>query len=347
MRYIYNVKITDENLKQLQEILGITRGILNIDKGVFRVELKEEVETLAEKFNIDNVNWKPFDEFQNGTSQVSDDAADELLEENLKKSSEYTLAERIQILGSKVKPGSIVRVKTCSGTIHVVITKASKEEYQGYKMALDPEHYNQDTEIILEKGKDVLYRNLTYRALVRVVPEYITSIQKKDFVFGAGGLIVGRVINKEKLNDILNMENPAKPTVTEDEQNQLETEEVLDKMAPAGENESLEDGNVEEKPPFEDFLKEVNSPEELVQKANLEGTLLATALNLCIESKNSNMKKLLPMLQAKSSNKKMTQNALKNQMNEEMEDWCETIQYSLKEETVTYFLRIVSKRFKN
>lgn len=349
---VNNVKISSEDLEVLRKLLGVKRGILNFENGVFRVFSNEEVYALSERFTIDNVNWKPFDEFnKTGETLQENSAKNEEGEEGSekkmpeapeedgreqKKASEYSIEERNEIIGIKIKQGSIVRIKVSEKTIHLLITKTSKEEYQGYKMVLGTEGYNPDTDVLLKKGEDVIYRNLTYKALVRVTSELITGVTKGDFIYGQAGLIVGRVINKEKLETILNMQSSSIDREEPMVQSQL-SQEIATEDSPSE----------PEKPALEDYLDKAGSLEEFLGQTGLIGTVLETAIKLCIENKHSNMKKLLPMLQEKAQNKRLTQNALKSQMNDELAKWCENSEYSIKEETVAYLLKLTVKRFKN
>lgn len=363
MKY-YNVKITEEEKKRLCEILGITSGNFNLTSGIFRVTSKEAVNMLAEKFNIDNVNWSSYEEFKNGATishrknhNSAEDSCIEDVETERPSSYEWTLEERCKFIGNNPKVGSIVRIKKESETIHVLITKiASDGTHTGYKMILGTTGYSPEMgDIILEKYKDVVYRNLTYKAKVIVSTEEITQIKRKNFLFAAGGLVVGRILNDEVLKQILKRENKELEIETEAETpeiKELHVEETNESIfedqveTKTGEEATTvaeKEGNMLKENSFEEYVKGVSSAEELIDKMNLNGTVLSSAIRICVHNKSSNMKKLLPILQKQYSEKKMTQNSFKNQMNNEMTKWCEKSKYFLKEETVSYFLRVIVK----
>ncbi len=405
---LINVKISPKDLEVLRRVFGVKGGGLNFENGVFRVSSYEEVITLSEMFEIENVNWQSFDEFkkqynssdessgkeQSGKKSLKENggeakkpeereviSAEENKENTTTKTSEYSLEERKKIVGKRVKIGSIVRVKRDKKVVHVLITKVSSEGYQGRKLRLNIDGYNPDKEETLEKGEEVIYKNLTYKKLITVTPELIIEIKNKDIFCYQGDPIVGILISEEKKNKILNMpkdfvtnceemlsgklteeaseakvgsecavETPSSETTqaAEDEQQEPELEsasaEHEELECAAEKNLSCEDEA--EKTTVEECLEKSDLLEKFLLQTGLKGTLLELAIRLSVEDKHANMKKLLPMLQANVSNKRLTQNALKNQMNDELKELCQK-GYSLKEETVTYLLKLTVKKFKN
>lgn len=124
--------------------------------------------------------------------------------------------ERNQMIGERVVKGSIVRVKEDKKTVHIVIIDAKQPLYKGVKIVLTSENYNPDTEILLVKGEDAVYRNPNYKKEVRVLSELITDLQYENFIHSQGGTIVGRVINDETLQRICDNAYHTKPAGNEE-----------------------------------------------------------------------------------------------------------------------------------
>lgn len=124
--------------------------------------------------------------------------------------------ERNQLIGERIVKGSIVRVKEDKKTVHIVIIDVKQPLYEGVKIILTSEEYNPDTEILLVKGEDAVYRNPNYKKEVRVLPEIITDLQYENFIHGQGGTIVGRVINDETLQRICDNAYHTKPAGNEE-----------------------------------------------------------------------------------------------------------------------------------
>ena len=59
-----NVKVSSKDLEMLRKFFGVKGGGLNLENGVFRVSSEEEVFALAERFEIENVNWVSLDDFK-------------------------------------------------------------------------------------------------------------------------------------------------------------------------------------------------------------------------------------------------------------------------------------------
>lgn len=370
MYFPFNVKVSEEDRKRLCEILGITAGLLNLSNGVIRVNSKEAVELLAQKFNIDNVNWESYENFQNGVRNPSKKTEIEITqdterEQRMLQISDWTLEERKRFIGKKAKEGTIVRVKLSHEIIHVLITDVSATYLKGYKMILGTGGYDPESgDIILEKNKDVVYQNLTYKAKVIVTTELMADLRRQDFLYGYGGLVVGRICNEELLQQIL-QRNKVKETAAKPEEKV--PEEKIPNIGPITEvptihndekpedtpNESEKKTQVDltiaedEKngllPAFEEYVVSKSS-EEVITAMNLEGSILAEAIRICMTSKSFNMKKLLPVLQKNYAEKRMTQTAIKCQMNYELAEWCEKKQFSLSEENVSYLLKLLVKK---
>lgn len=357
-----NVKVSQKDLEAIRKFLGVNVGILNIERGVFRVSSDEDVMALSEKFDIENVDWKSFGDFKkeldskkqnvsDGNSGVSEKVSEgeapecdkevdkTKAEHDKKKPGEYTLEERNQIIGTKIKKGSIVRAKLSDETIHIIISKISEQGFQGYKIVLGTDGYDSKSRVLLRKGEDVVYRNLTYKALVQVTRELITGLTKKDFVYGRAGLIVGKVINQKKLQEILNQEESKEVLAKTSELGPVCDDQVLSKEKKEVENASPKK--------FEEHLSQIDSLDEFLSQTGLIGTVLEKAIRICVENKSSNMKKLLPLLQKSLPKCKSTQNALKNQMNDEFSIWREKTGYLVNGDAVTGFLKAIVKRFKN
>ena len=280
--------------------------------------------------------------------------------------SDWTLNERKAFIGKKAKVGTIVRVKA-EKVIHVLITEVSEKYLKGYKIILGTSGYNPEAgDIILEKNKDVVYQNLTYKAKVTLTKELMTDLRRQDFIYSCGGLVVGRICNDELFQQIL-QRNKVKEVEKDAEEKKAEEKvpeirhDADDCINPIKEEVKEFSGETEKPTPtvlaneeneqnellpaFEEYI-ESKSSEEVIASMNLHGTILAEAIGICMKNKSFNMKKLLPILQKNNEEKRMTQTAIKGQMNSEFAKWCETKTFSLSEESVSYLLKLIVKKCK-
>lgn len=336
----YCLKLTDNAIAQIRMKTGITKGNLNFNTGVLRVSSKKDIEAVAERYDIDNVNNVPYAEYYASMK------AEEKAERNI-------------VIGKKIQIGSIVRVKYEEAVYHIVIVNVDGDLYEGAKIVLDSEDYNPECEVLLTKGKDVIYRNLTYKNKVRVLNDTISGVQDSNFIKGIAGKIIGKVVDYNVMNDIINLVKCGKnePETGEHRENVSEEEMSAEngfKGDEHGENASekgkaTEDVHEECKEPetVESIVKKAKNYEELIASLKLPDTLLKEGVSICIKTGRSGLKKLIPMLQQEPSAQKLSQNAIKNLITQEFTHWCESENVTMNEYTVNYFLKVIVKGFKN
>lgn len=207
------VKLTDKTIETLQATLGVNGGILDLSKGLLRLNDKNAVAALAEKQMIDNVNHQTYEQFLASIAKA--EKAGETSTENQKAekpqgeapAKEMSSDERNKIIGWKPTVGSIVRINSGKDTEHVVILTVDEEKFTAATVRLKQTNIPAEGSVILLKGTDVLYKNPTYRDKVTVTKEVTYGLTADQFKKGSGGMIVGKVIKMDKLQDLINYAN--------------------------------------------------------------------------------------------------------------------------------------------
>lgn len=326
---MYNVKLSNSAIEELRNMFGVTDGKVNLKTGIIQVSGQEDLKKIADKFEIDNVNHQPY-------AEIIPDAAKE----------STTLEERNRIIGYNLEVGSVVRVKGDKGAEHAVIIAVNGNNYTAAKLALSnvtPETYKGPENIVLVplvKGKDIIYRNLTYKDHVTLVGEVHFNLQWKDFLKGAGGMIVGKVTNLDAIQEVIELANEA----------------VKNAQAENGAEEPKAEAEAEASPEDEgnsgiNFLKAIEDSEtldELFSKLGVASEILKQAAAECMETGRSNLKKLIPVLQEKYEKLygRLSQSAIKNKMNDEIKEWCESHNVEMEECSISYFLKAIVKGLK-
>lgn len=302
----YHVKLSENAISQIREKVGIESGQLNLKTGVITVNSPKKIEDIAKLYGINNVNNKPYESSETLTmlQQVGE--------------------EKRSLIGKKVEIGSIVRIRKDDEIHHIVIVSIDGMFFEGARILLTAENYDQVNEVLIKKGEDVIYRNSTYKDKVRVLTEHFFEFKEEDFIRGSGGKIVGRIINEDTIQKIINL---AKDLKTPEEPEKAE--------------------NVATEVCFEEIIENTKGYNELVETLNLPEGLLKKAVCISIENGHSNMKKLLPILQKEYSGEKLSQNAIKNLLMQEFRTWCEKQKIAMKESSVSYFLKLIVKKFKS
>lgn len=339
---MYYVKLSDASTTKLQEMIGLNGGRINLAAGIVRVDDIADVKKIAERFCIDNVNYKQYDEImakaaaqKNSTDQQKTAVSDnEAKQEEMKKA----LEERNKIIGYKLEIGSVVRVKREKGCEHGVIVAICGKQYNIAKLVLSkvaPAKYKGSENVMivsLEKGKDIVYRNTTYKDHVTLIGEIECGLKRKDFLASSGGMVVGKVTNLDLIQPIIDA-----------------AAETADDPEP----ESANDDHAESEQPrkridFQKAIEESETLEELFSKLEVASDILMQAAMECIETGRSNMKKLIPVLQSKYDEiyGKLTQTAIKSKLNQEFENWCKAHDVDLEECSVNYFLTAIVKGLK-
>lgn len=299
----YNVKLTDEAISQIWEKIGIKNGCLNLKKGILVVRSQNEVDAIGTLYDIDNVNMKPYSNSEQQPNEMS-------------------LEERRHIIGKKVQVGSIVRVKIDDTVQHIVIVSVEGSWYEGAKIILTSEGYDPENEVLIKKGDDVIYRNLTYKNKVRVLNDTICGLKEENFICEAGK-ITGRIVNEATMERIIDLVKRRKG-----------------ESVPEMKKETTQKT-------FEEVVQEVTSLDELVKALNLSDGFLKNAICISVSAGNSNMKKLLPVLQRENLSERLSQNAIKNVLTQEFCAWQEKENASMKDCCVSYFLKVIVKKLKN
>lgn len=318
----YGIKLTPEAIDTIQKILGVDNGILNLTKGTLIVNeiTPELLQAINDKYGIQNINWVPY----------KPNASLDIYEK-------MTLEERKKIIGTELEIGSIVRVRSGNEKLlHIVISSVQGEQFEGFIIYLTDVGYDPATEVILTKGIDVVYRNLTYKNQVRMTRQIVSGLKKEDFLSGSGGLIVGKVVNEDLLRNFLGLDAFS------------EKDEGGDDAALGS---SFDNGNQEKSPvgelcDFESIVENAESVDTLLEKLHLTSNILKEAVYDCVATRRYAMKKLLPAMQAihNSGGQNLTQNAIKSLMSQELADWCEAENVLMDEYTLSYFLKTIVKR---
>lgn len=323
---MYNVKLSNDAIENLRALVGLNDGRINLKTGIVQVEEKDDVIKLAGKFSVNNVNHQPYDEFVSEATKPAAPAS--------------SLEERNKVIGYALEVGSVVRVRTENGTEHAVIIAIDGKQYTAAKLVLSAvkEKPNGPIMVYLKKGEDIVYRNMTYREVVTLFGEIAYGLEWKDFMKGAGGMIVGKVTNLELIQPIIGLINANSEDVPEEEP-APEPENVEATASEDGQNKVI------------NFLKAIEDSEtleELFSKLEVASEILTQAAEECIETGRSNIKKLIPVLQSKYEKAygRLSQSAIKNKMNEEFKAWCESHDVDMEECSVGYFLKAIAKGLK-
>lgn len=322
---MYNVKLSNAAIENLRNMLGITDGKVNLKTGIIQVSAQGDLKKIAEKFEIDNVNHQPY-------AEIMPDAT----------KGPTTLEERNKLIGYNLEVGSVVRVMGDKGTEHAVIIAVNGDNYTAAKLVLSnvtPENYKGPENIVLVplvKGKDIIYRNPTYKERVTLVGEVHFDLHWRDFLKGAGGMIVGKVTNLEAIQEVIELAEEA----IKNAQAENGSEEPEAEASPENEeNSSI------------NFLKAIEDSEtldELFRKLGVASEILKQAAAECMETGRSNLKKLIPVMQEKYEKLygRLSQSAIKNKMNDEIKEWCESHNVEMEECSISYFLKAIVKGLK-
>ncbi len=320
---MYNVKLSNNAIENLRNLIcGLSDGKINLTTGVIQVESKEDVQKIAQKFGIDNVNYKPYKQF-------------------IGEVAETTLEERNQIIGYNLEVGSVIRLRGEHKTVHAVITAVNGKKYTAAQLVLSKATPKADgTAIVyLEKGKDIVYRNMTYSDVVTLTSKMFYDLQWRDFIKGSGGMIVGKVTNLKVINQISDCSQ---------NNGNKEKEEAPSHEEPAAQPDNAHDDGKKEGINFLRSIEESETLDELFDKLGVASDILKAAATECIETGRSNLKKLIPVLQAKYEKAygRLSQSAIKNKMNDEVQEWCESHNVDMEENSVSYFLKAIVKGLK-
>lgn len=314
----YNVKVSATAIEEIKKVLGVSSGRINLNTGVIAVEDINDVKQLAGKYEIENVNFKPYEEVIGEAKPASK-----------KPQKELTQEERNNIIGCEIEFGTIVRVIDEKEVKHVVISTVNDDStYNAVLVELRKPHpagqEPQVEEIPMVKGIDVVYRNQTYKEVVTLVSAVMTDLSNDDFMKKAGGTIVGRVINQELLDKIEDW-----------------TEMALNPEKGDGDDDIFADEPVL----FKTTLLQVKTVDEIIDQLQIRSECLLAAVEECVRLKSSNMKNLVKRLQftfAGTSQKELT-----GMLEAAVANWIENINPVIEEPTVSYFFKEIAQWARN
>lgn len=335
------VKFSEEAMSQIREKIGLKSGTLDLETGIWKVNSRTDIEQAEKMYDLDKS-----------------------VKENVYASeNDLSLEERRLIIGTQVQVGSIVRIKKDGKVCHIVIVSVDGQWYEGTKIVLDSRKYNPETEILLTKGKNVLYRNLSYKNEVRVLNERFYGFTEKNFIKGRAGKIVGKVIDEETMKKILKLIGFQEDDESEKTTEKLETgaeHKEIPKTAVGNEcGEKTVEITREEQPEekdekseeinFETIIQEAQTYEEWWEKLKLPigESFFTDTIRICMRTNCYGMKKIIPLVQKEHSSEGLTQNAIKNIINIEFNTWLENFNANMKERNLSYFLKVITKKYKN
>lgn len=181
---IYNVKIPKKELAKLQELIGSAEGTVNLATGVISVHQIESVAAIAEKLEVENVNFEALQKFV-----------------EVQVAAKNSLKSRKKIVGEQFVPGAIVRIKAGKNVEHLMIIGSDESTYTAVKVDIreNKETSKNSNKIPMRKGEDVIFINLTYKDVVTLVNEVHKGLTEARFIKNSGATIVGRVVNEKIL----------------------------------------------------------------------------------------------------------------------------------------------------
>lgn len=253
----YYVKLTKEATNQLISSIGFNAEQINLSRGLIKVTYVEDVRCIAEMYEVENVNHKPYEEVMKKPQFVP------------KPIKDFSLAERKEIIGTTVDIGSIIMLELEEGIEHVVIIGFNEDKYVGARVLLRKPKNDELEKIPLRKGIDVVYRNLTYKDVVTVVSEVAYELDKSDFKNDSGGGIIGRVVNQE----------------------------ILDKLILWNELEAAEKPETVEPVAFEKMVVTAENVEDMISSLWLDEYHLANLARECISNNSRSIKLLVSAMQ--------------------------------------------------
>lgn len=296
----YYVKLNNKSFEDLKAAIGINALEINMCKGLIKVATADDVRKVAEKFEIDNVNCKPYEE------AISENAP-----ANVKPVKEFSLKERKKIIGNTIDVGSIVMVDLEEGAEHAVIIAIRDNKYVAARMVLKKTVKETADSIPMRKGIDVIYRNLTYKDIVTVVNEVAYTLEASDFKKDSGGAILGRVVNQEILDKIVQWDKEY------EDENHANIEPVS----------------------FEQVVKTCKNEEDVIRNLWLSEYNLADLVRECVAKNTRNMKVLLSAMKNYLPN--LTQTKTKEILEFQIEDWSKAMLVDMQEHTLQYFLKVI------
>lgn len=331
----YNIKISNEAIEQIKNILGFNPKQINLKTGIICVTEIEEIKRVAQKFGVENVNRKPYEDVvidpaTKSNNNGSGEKASKSEEKNKtnahsKKNVEKTvsadkeaLKKRKEIVGQKLELGTITRIKDEEKVRHVVIVGRDGDKYLAMEILLQKPSKDDDTQIMLQKNRDVVFVNPTYKDIVTVGSNLYTELEEDDFIKISGGLIVGRIVNSEIMDAILGQVWPDNDSEAEEE-------------------------HTEETPTinFEDVVESTKSWEERLDRIKASDDL-RLLVSLAVERNTKDLKRLIQVMQ-KEYYKNFTQSDIKRILESQLVNTgVGPVNLEMNERTLAYFLKMIT-----
>ena len=212
---MYNIKLNAEALNIVKAAIGADEGILDLATGMIKVKSCMSMHGIARRLGIDNVNHKPYSAYAEAGKRLKAAPADvkkdtrEDAKANAKTEAKAELEKRKKIIGDTLGVGTVVRVffetenPGEAELEHIVIIAEKESGYVASRMKLTTEGDLSEGEFVLQKGKDIVYKNMTYKNEVKVGCGFTDHVTENDFHKGAGGMIVGKVLNNKVLEELI------------------------------------------------------------------------------------------------------------------------------------------------
>lgn len=309
----YNIKVSNNAIEQIKNILGFDPKQINLKTGIICVTEIEEIKRVAQKFEVENVNRRSYEEVVGEKLSVKAEDKPE------KKESSADPKEIKKIVGNVLRIGAITRISTENGTQHVVITAERDGKYDAVSVMLRKPNKNEKDSIILRKGIDVVYRNPNYKEVVTIGDNIFCELERDNFMTNSGGLIIGRIVNEATLDKIV-----------KDYQNSIVEEEV------GGSAEKKEETII-----LEDVIRATKSWEERLDRIHA-GVDLRLLVSLSVEKNTRDLKRLIHMIQ-KMHYPKFTQPEIKKILESQLVNTgVGSVDLEMNERTLPYFLKMIT-----
>lgn len=309
----YNIKVSNNAIEQIKNILGFDPKQINLKTGIICVTEIEEIKRVAQKFEVENVNRRSYEEV------VGEKLSAKAEDKPEKKESSADPKEIKKIVGNVLRIGAITRISTENGTQHVVITAERDDKYDAVSVMLRKPNKNEKDSIILRKGIDVVYRNPNYKEVVTIGDNIFCELERDNFMTNSGGLIIGRIVNEATLDKIV-----------KDYQNSIVEEEL------GGSAEKKEETII-----LEDVIRATKSWEERLDRIHA-GVDLRLLVSLSVEKNTRDLKRLIHMIQ-KMHYPKFTQPEIKKILESQLVNTgVGSADLEMNERTLPYFLKMIT-----
>jgi len=256
-----------------------------------------------------------------------------------------------KIVGNNFGAEVIAKASLPDGQVsHVVVVSKKDNLYTCAKVILNAAYvrYNPLTHVILKKGIDVLYKNPTYKEWVIVDTSEVYEIEYDSFI-RIPCMIEGKVINDRKMKSIKYMVKTFSREITVGKKEAISdnTGDNQGNGLPESNENGKDDSETEKEntKKYEDVLKDVSTVEELLTELNVTNDELKFAVNRAINMPKYTLKELI-RTEVKTAYSGKSQKAIKERLIKAYSQWKEASDYSIRYDSLSYFLRTIVKNFK-